>query len=223
MDFFDLNEGEPYLLVVTEQSSDDQRDVLVAKKTDTWNNCQGVVNLVFNHVCAALQFSLIKTSSLADYTVEVKEVKLHNVHDSGKYDLLTDRWYDVIKDNYSNFTLKAHMNGVEDAIIVSNEQETLLGKKENDYLFLIPQPITGMAKGTAITTADNNKNAYLEIKCKIYDSNNNYKVGAPNGELNEFESVYLPFSATLTAGHIHPFTISIGTAIRDAQGNKIFN
>ena len=224
VDFFDLNERFPYLLVVTEQSSDDQRDVLVAKKTDTWNNCQGVVNLVFNHVCAALQFSLIKTSSLEDYTVEVKEVKLHNVHDSGKYDLLNDEWYEYnLDNNYSDFTLKAHMNGVEDAIIVSNEQETLLGKNKNDYLFLIPQPITGMAKGTAITTANNNKNAYLEIKCKIYDSNNNYKVGAPNGELNEFGSVYLPFSATLTAGHIHPFTISIGTAIRDAQGNKIFN
>ena len=79
-----------------------------------------------------------------------------------------------------------------------------------------------MAKGTAITTADTEKKAYLEIKCKIYDSNNNYKVGAASG-LNEFGSVYLPFSATLNTGHIHPFIISIGTAIRDAQGNKIFN
>ena len=223
VDFFDLNERFPYLLVVTEQSSDDQRDVLVAKKTDTWNNCQGVVNLVFNHVCAALQFSLIKTSSLADYTVEVKEVKLHNVHDSGKYDLLNDEWYGYnLDNNYSDFTLNAHMNGVANAITVSDEQVTLLGKDKDDYLFLIPQTITGMAKGTAITTADNNKNAYLEIICKIYDSNNNYKVGAASG-LNEFGSVYLPFSATLNTGHIHPFIISIGTAIRDAQGNKIFN
>ena len=223
VDFFELNYGNPYLQVVTEESSDDQRDVLVAKKTDTWNNCQGVVNLVFNHVCAALQFSLIKTSSLADYSVEVKEVKLHNVHDSGKYDLLNDEWYGYnLDNNYSDFTLNAHMNGVANAITVSDEQVTLLGKDKDDYLFLIPQTITGMAKGTAITTADTEKKAYLEIKCKIYDSNNNYKVGAVSG-LNEFGSVYLPFSATLNTGHIHPFIISIGTAIRDAQGNKIFN
>ncbi|MBQ5505513.1 MAG: hypothetical protein IIT85_00020, partial [Prevotella sp.] len=101
-------------------------------------------------------------------------------------------------------------------------KETLLAKNESDYLFLIPQTITGMEKGTAITDADDAKSAYLEIKCKIYDSNNNYKVGTPDGP-DEFGSVYLPFSATLTAGHIHPFTISIGTAIRDADGNKIFN
>ena len=76
-----------------------------------------------------------------------------------------------------------------------------------------------MEKGTAITNADYAKSAYLEIKCKIYDGDNGYKVGS----VDEYGSVYLPFSATLTAGHIHPFTISIGTAIRDAQGNKIFN
>ena len=220
-DYFFLNEGKPYLQVVTEESSDDQRDVLVAKNADTWNNCKGVVNLVFNHVCAALQFSLMKTMSLADYTVEVKEVKLHNIYKVGNYALITDSWT-VDEDYYSNYTLSAYINEVKNAITVGTE-ETLLAKNESDYLFLIPQTITGMEKGTAITDADYAKSAYLEIKCKIYDSNNNYKVGAPNGELNEFESVYLPFSATLTAGHIHPFTISIGTAIRDAQGNKIFN
>lgn len=217
VDFFELNYGNPYLQVVTEESSDDQRDVLVAKKTDTWNNCQGVVNLVFNHVCAALQFSLMKTTSLTNYTVEVKEVKLHNIHNVGNYALITDSWT-VDEDYYSNYTLSAYINEVKNAITVGTE-ETLLAKNESDYLFLIPQTITGMEKGTAITDADYAKSAYLEIKCKIYDGDNRYKVGSVDG----YGSVYLPFSATLTAGHIHPFTISIGTAIRDAQGNKIFN
>lgn len=217
--YFFLNEGNPYLQVVTEESSDDQRDVLVAKNADTWNNCKGVVNLVFNHVCAALQFSLMKTTSLTNYTVEVKEVKLHNIHNVGNYALITDKWKDV--EGYSSFTLSAYKEGRMNAITVGTE-ETLLAKNKSDYLFLIPQTITGMEKGTAITDADDAKSAYLEIKCKIYDSNNNYKVGTPDGP-DEFGSVYLPFSATLTAGHIHPFTISIGTAIRDADGNIIFN
>lgn len=217
--YFFLNQGDPYLQVVTEESSDDQRDVLVAKNADTWNNCKGVVNLVFNHVCAALQFSLMKTMSLADYTVEVKEVKLHNIYKVGNYYLLTDKWEVVEDDNYyTNFTLSAYKEGEMNAITVGTE-ETLLGKKESPYLFLIPQTITGMAKGTAITDADQAKSAYLEIKCKIYDGNNIFKVGSAI----DYGSVYLPFSTTLTAGHIHPFTISIGTAIRDAQGNKIFN
>lgn len=214
--YFFLNDGNPYLQVVTEESSDNQRDVLVAKNADTWNNCKGVVNLVFNHVCAALQFSLMKTTSLADYTVEVNEVKLHNIHNIGNYVLLTDKWKNV--EGYSSFTLSAYINEVKNAITVGTK-ETLLAKNESDYLFLIPQTITGMEKGTAITNADYAKSAYLEIKCKIYDGDNGYKVGS----VDEYGSVYLPFSATLTAGHIHPFTISIGTAIRDAQGNKIFN
>ncbi|MBQ6209142.1 MAG: fimbrillin family protein [Prevotella sp.] len=217
VDFFELNDGNPYLLVVTEQSSDDQRDVLVAKKTDTWNNCQGVVNLVFDHVCSALQFSLIKTNSLADYTVEVKEVKLHNVHESGKYALLTDQWYDV--SGNSDFTLKAYRDGEENNIVVDAEEETLLAKNESDYLFLIPQAITGMDRGTAIVDADNAKTAYLEIKCKIFKQDNEFKVGSAN----EYGSVYLPFTATLKAGHIHPFTINMGTSLRDANGNRIFN
>lgn len=217
VDYFELNEGNPYLMVATEESSNDQRDVLVARKVDTWNNCQGVVRLVFNHVCAALQFSLIKTSTLANYTVEVNEVKLHNVRKSGKYALLTDNWFDVVGN--SNFTLSAFKDGVENAIVVDSEEETLLGKNESDYLFLIPQTITGMAKGTAIANADNANAAYLEIKCKIFNRNNEYQVGS----INEYGSVYLPFSATLTAGHIHPFTINMGTSLRDANGNKIFN
>lgn len=217
VDFFELNDGNPYLMVATEESSNDQRDVLVAKKVDTWNNCQGEVYLVFNHVCAALQFSLIKTAKLADYTVQVNEVKLHNIHKSGKYALLTGEWFDVVGN--SNFTLNAYKEGIENAITIGNDQETLIAKNESDYLFLIPQTITGMAKGTSIANADKDKAAYLEIKCKIFNQSNEYKVGSAN----EYGSVYLPFSATLTAGHIHPFTISMGTALRDANGNKIFN
>lgn len=217
VDYFELNEGNPYLIVATEESSNDQRDILVAKKVDTWNNCQGVVNLVFDHVSAALQFSIIKTATLADYTVEVNEVKLHNVRKSGKYALLTDKWFDVVGN--SNFTLSAFKNGVENAIVVDSEEGTLIGKNENDYLFLIPQTITGMAKGTAIADADNAKSSYLEVKCKIFNGNNEYKVGS----IDEYGSVYLPFSALLTAGHIHPFTITLGTSLRDANGNKIFN
>ncbi|MBQ2333862.1 MAG: fimbrillin family protein, partial [Prevotella sp.] len=125
--YFFLNEGNPYLQVVTEESSDDQRDVLVAKNADTWNNCKGVVNLVFNHVCAALQFSLMKTTSLTNYTVEVKEVKLHNIHNVGNYALITDKWKDV--EGYSSFTLSAYKEGRMNAISVGTE-ETLLAKNK---------------------------------------------------------------------------------------------
>ena len=40
---------------------------------------------------------------------------------------------------------------------------------------------------------------------------------------NEWGKVYIPFPATLKKGCIHPFTIQMGSALRDENGNKIFN
>lgn len=218
---FDYNSGNPYLDISTEISSSAQCDVLVAKTDAKYNACLGKVSLAFDHVCAALQFSVKKTSSLAAYDVEVNEIVLHNVKKSGRYMLLkeTDQWTEVTEP--SNFSQSAYLSGVPDAITI-NEEETLLAKDANDYLFLIPQEIIGMDKGTPINEADQSQKAYLEIKCKIYDKNNeDYKVGGSR----DYGSVYLPFSTNLTegAGHVHPFVISIGTAIRDANGNKIIN
>lgn len=207
----------PYLQISTEQSSNDQCDILVATEDVAYDDCKGVVSLTFDHVCAALQFSVIKTETLASYEVEVNEIVLHNVKTNGHYLLLSKEWSDI--DNFSNFTLNAYnKEGTANAFTVSNTEATLLAKNENDFLFLIPQEISGISKGTAINEADNK--SYLEIKCKIHKADNYIK-----GSSNSYESVFLPFSADLTngAGHVHPFVISIGTSIRDADGNKIIN
>ena len=219
--YFDMDEetGLAFLNVSTEESSADQRDVLVAKSTDTWKNCGGVVSLTFDHICSALKFSVQKTASLADYVIEVNEIKLHNIFKNGKYGLDTGNkgWYDL--NTYTNFTLKAYKNGTQNAVTVTDSPQAL-GNGDSDYLFLIPQEIVGMEKGTAISNADssNPRTSYLEIQCKIHDGQGNYKVG--NG--NDYGPVYLPFSATLKQGHIQPYIINIGTAIRKADGSKIF-
>lgn len=215
--YFDMNDetGESFLKVTTEESSNDQCDVVVAKATETWNHCEGKVRLDFHHICSALKFSVKKTASLTDYTVEVNQIKLYNIPNVGRYSLDHNTW--TLENALSNYTLQGYKNGSLGAITVTEESEQALGKSDNDYLFLIPQTIEGMAKGTPTATANANRQAYLEIQCKIHDKDGNYKVGNGQG----YGVVYLPFSATLVQGHIHPYVINIGTAIRDANGLKI--
>lgn len=191
--FFDMEEdtGEGFLRVTTKESSNDQCDVVVAKATDTWTNCKGKVRLEFQHICSALQFSVKKTASLADYTVEVNQIKLCNISNFGRYSIDNNQWtFD--SETYSNYTLQAYKNGAAGDITVTAEEQTL-GNGDKDYLFLIPQNITGMEKGTAISTADAGKQAYLEIQCKIHDKDGNYKVGYGQ----DYGKVYLPFSVSL--------------------------
>lgn len=211
----DASHSYPYLSVTVEESSDDQCDMLVAKNIDTWNNSQGVVTLEFNHICAALQFKVKKSEQLENYDVLVNEVKLHNVKNEGVYNLNDNRWVSI--SGNSNFTLQCYLNGAHNAVTVS-QNEQLLGKNENDYLFLLPQVITGMEKGTATDYADSHNLAYLELKCKISKGEHYYR-----GGIDYFESVFLPFSATLQQGRILPVTILIGSGIRKEDGNSVFS
>ena len=211
---FVLDGGNPYLQISTEESSSDQCDVLVAKTDAIYDECHGVIDLTFDHICAALQFSVIKSSSLENQQVEVNEIVLHQVKKNGKYMLMDGTWSDV--GTYRDFTLQAYQAGTANAITVSSTEETLLAKNADDLLFLIPQPLNPMTKGTPIADADAENKSYIEIRCKIYDSSQYYVGSATN-----YGSVYLPFGVNLSAGHVHPFVINIGTAIRDANGNKV--
>ena len=80
----------------------------------------------------------------------------------------------------------------------------------DDYLFLLPQTLTGWDKTAPL------EDSYIEIKCKIFNSDD-YKVGG-----SDYGSVYLPLDATLEMGMIYSLNISMGTALRDSNGNKIF-
>ena len=61
-------------------------------------------------------------------------------------------------------------------------------------------------------------NAYVEIECKI-SKGGTYKVG----NASSWGYAYLPLNITIEKGKINPVNISMGTALRDASGNKYFN
>ena len=229
---FGFNSGElepatdfkPYLKFECEESADNQTDLIVAKNSKTWNQCHGIVNLEFNHVCSAFQFSIKKSSGMAAYNIEVAEVVLHNIIKKGNYYLLNNRW--VLDNVYTDYTLKS-INVGNISLDGDDTQTVLLNPDDKNYLFLIPQPITSMAKGTPIATADNEKKSYIEISCKIKNSDG-LQLWPTGANSDGFGSVYLPFNPTFSntegkmkPGYIYPIIINIGTSIRDADGNKI--
>lgn len=215
------NAGHPYLEVGTDESSDFQCDMIVAKNAKTWNQCYGNVPLVFNHVCSAFQFYIKKSEGMANYSIEVSKVVLHHIKKQGRYYLMSDEWSfsnENQNELYTNYTLKEFGNS--DYMSLSAE-ESLLNINKKDYLFIIPQTITSMAKGTPIATADANKQSYIEISCSITKDGQRWPVSG-------FGSVYLPFNPTFSntegkmkPGYIYPIIINVGTSIRDANGGQI--
>lgn len=199
-------EGRPFVYFTVEENAKETGDLLVAQTTKSYNECKdsegnAQLALTFNHVCSAIQLYISKTSSLDDYTVEVSKVVLHNVASAGTFYLDNNTW-EPDDDAKTYFTVKAY-KGNDNYLTVTKDTQVL--GEEGDYLFVIPQTLTGWDKtGTP-------SDCYLEIDCKI----------TKDGQKVHEDPAYISFSATLEQNYIHPFNIKIGTGLRDENGNKI--
>lgn len=215
LNFYAFNAGESIsgdygeaciAVLVDQQTSDRQVDLLAAKNSVSYLSGNGVVPLTFDHISAAVQVKLRKTESISGYTVNVSEVILHNIKYNGEYYFDRDTVWNL-DDNLTNYTIfAADQSG---SLEVSTNYQLLAG--EGDYLFLLPQKLTGWNKSAPL------KDCYIEINCKIFNSDG-YKVGSAN----EYKSVYLPLDATIKMGMINALNISMGTALRNSDGTKIF-
>lgn len=184
-----------------------QKDLLVATQSDTYTHSRGNIGFQFNHACGAVRFSLSKTSGLADYDVRVKSVKIYNIPCSGTYCFDDGTWAIESDSQYNKlFTLKSYGN---DYLTVTSEKQFL--SNDGDYLFLLPQTLTAWDKTGAPA------NAYVEIACKV-SRDGQFKVGSAS----DWGTAYLPLGITIEKGKINPVNISLGTALRNAQGGKIF-
>ena len=206
----ELSDGDkPFVDISTEEYAKDQIDLLAATQKACYSENKGTISLTFDHISAAVKVNLKKASTLEEYTVEVTELVLHNVVKKGCWYFDRKEW--VLSSNEkTKFTVLAHNEGSPSVLVVGTDQVPL---DDNDqYLFLLPQTLTKWS-GTGELS-----NCYVEIKCKIYKGDE-YKVG--DGQ--SYGSAYLPLGCTLKKGEIHNLNISIGTTLRDENGNKIFN
>ncbi len=210
------DKGDAAITVKIMEASEQQTDLLAGKNVVSYNKCNGVIPMTFDHISAAVKVNILKTKSLEGYTVDVREVVLHHIVNQGDYyfeqgEKGTWSLYNDKSEYYSSYTILAHKDGASTGdqnseIEVETSPKQL--NKDGDYLFLIPQKLTGWDKSSSLS------NSYIEIKCKIYN-----KGSQPDAN---YQSVYLPLSAELKMGYINTLNISMGTALRDKDGNKIF-
>ncbi len=83
---FYYNDGNPYLNFTVDELAPNQYDLLVAEhKQIAYNDAGGRVSLSFNHACAAVQFKIGLSQTLANKSVTFKSIALVGVYNSGNY------------------------------------------------------------------------------------------------------------------------------------------
>ena len=191
-----------YIDFTVVENTFDQKDLLVAKTSDTWSNCGGKLAFTFDHACTALRFFVKKATNLNDYTLKVSNITLCNVKKDGEYVLSTEEWRSV--DGNANYTL---YNG-DDLTLSSSAFTALPHNEKGPWLFMIPQTLTPWDGTSAL------RDTYIQITCTITKDAANVYSG----------TAYIPFGAVLQKGYQHDVNINIGkNSLYKDPGTKIIN
>ena len=145
-DWYQYNNGNPYISFSTEEAASYQNDFLVAvHRGISYNDRNGVVTQHFHHVGTAVMFNIHKTNAVADKTIVVKKIVLKNVFNKGDYYINSEEWTKLqYKGNNPSdpsdaiFTLYSIQSGA-DGLTLTTDYQTL----PCNWLFLIPQSKRG--------------------------------------------------------------------------------
>ena len=192
------NGGTPYLSFTVKDEIANQKDLLVATTSGTWDSTGGKLSFTFDHACSALRFYMKKAKNMRDYTLTVTSVILKNVVKTGEYFFNTASWVPgTTTDNYSIFSGSATL-GTDDY--------TAMDTGEKPYVIVIPQTLT------AWSGSGSPANTYLELSCTI----------SKEGYEGFTGTAYIPFGATLEKGYQHDVKVNIGkNSLYEASGTKI--
>ena len=185
---FDTN--STYIQFNVDHSPWDQIDLLVACQYQTsFDDCDGCVNLTFDHVCSAVDFKISMTNKLkqklGDNKLSVTKVSLKNVLDVGRYE------YDLYSSTGSWNSDHLSISGYEYTLTNTNIEITETPEYlPCGYLFMIPQIL------------DTYSRAELVI---------NYVVG--NGGSTKTASIPLNNGYVWKAGHKHTMSIILNTSM----------
>lgn len=199
------NEAEsPYVHFTVDGTPTNQKDLLVAKTTTSYDACSGKVPLSFNHACAAVQFKIYKTTEMSDYKIEVNEAALCNVINEGDYYFTSDTW--TLGSTKTNYTLNTA------SFPLTTTPTNLNAASGTEYLFMIPQTLTAWDK-TEISGSTTG--CYLRLNCTIKKGSSDVSGYSSNAY------AYLPVGGSWTKGTKYIITLKVGTALRNASGTQI--
>ena len=195
----------------------DNIDVMYAiSKNQTKSLNGGTVHMQFRHVLSQVAFNA--RTQTANMKVIIEGVKICNVNFSGTFTLPPTEDADPTQGNWtlsalplSNFTA---VKGKSIDIGNTDKEVSIDGP-----MLFIPQKLTKWATTAASpkTTdqADNDKQSYLEISCKI-KLDGSYIIG----DENNFGKLYVPFGADWQPGKRYIYTLVFGGGY-DENGNSI--
>ena len=197
-------------------------DVMYAiAKGQTKDKNNGVVRFNFKHILSQVVFKA--KTEYDNMQVNIKDIKIFNVKMGGVYTLPatadgTGSW--AVGDWPESSTGGGFITVVQGKSIEVNSNTTATDISEKTPMLNIPQTLTAWtvsAPNKSKLEADNAKQCYLSITCKIQQSGV-YLLGSADS----YGAIYVPFGDTWVAGKRHIYTLIFGGGYTD-QGVAVLN
>lgn len=199
-------------------------DVMYAMaKGQTKDMNNGIVKFNFKHILSQVVFKA--KTEYDNMQVNIKDIKIFNVKMGGVYTLPatadgTGSWSDPA-DLPSEVSGLGKFTVVKDVNITVKSNTIATDISTTTPMLNRPQELTAWKVSETATKskleADNAKQCYLEIACKIRQSGA-YLLGSAS----EYKTIYVPFGDTWVAGKRHIYTLIFGGGYND-QGEAVLN
>lgn len=199
-------------------------DVMYAMaKGQTKDMNNGIVKFNFKHILSQVVFKA--KTQYDNMQVDINMIKIHNVKMGGFFTLPatadgTGSWSDPA-DLPSEVSGLGKFTVVKDVNITVKSNTIATDITTNTPMLNIPQELTAWKVSETATKskleADNAKQCYLEIACKIRQSGA-YLLGSAS----EYKTIYVPFGDTWEQGKRHIYTLIFGGGYDD-QGEAVLN
>ena len=194
-------------------------DVMYAiAKGQTKDSNNGKVKFKFKHILSQVVFKA--KTQYDNMQVDIDVIKIHNFKFAGAFTLPaaadgTGSW------SSSDLAFPHAFTVVKNANITVNSNTEATDITTNTPMLNIPQELTAWKVSETATKskleADNAKQCYLEIACKIRQSGA-YLLGSAS----EYKTIYVPFGDTWEQGKRHIYTLIFGGGYTD-QGEAVLN
>jgi hypothetical protein len=199
-------------------------DVMYAMaKGQTKDMNNGIVKFNFKHILSQVVFKA--KTQYDNMQVDINMIKIHNVKMGGFFTLPatadgTGSWSDPT-DLPSEVSGLGKFTVVKDVNITVKSNTIATDISTTTPMLNRPQELTAWKVSETATKskleADNAKQCYLEIACKIRQSGA-YLLGSAS----EYKTIYVPFGDTWVAGKRHIYTLIFGGGYND-QGEAVLN
>ena len=199
-------------------------DVMYAMaKGQTKDMDNGIVKFNFKHILSQVVFKA--KTQYDNMQVDINMIKIHNVKMGGFFTLPatadgTGSWSDPA-DLPSEVSGLGKFTVVKDVNITVKSNTIATDISTTTPMLNRPQELTAWKVSETATKskleADNAKQCYLEIACKIRQSGA-YLLGSAS----EYKTIYVPFGDTWVAGKRHIYTLIFGGGYTD-QGEAVLN